>query len=40
MVMASKVDLVDGSILLSPIGKFDPAQLFRYLGYTTDNGPA
>ena len=40
MVMASEVDLVNGSILFSPVGKLDPGQLFRYLRYTTDNRPA
>jgi len=40
MVMASEVDLVDGSVLVSPVRKLDPVQFFRYFRHAADNRPA
>lgn len=38
MVVSSKVDLVDGAILFTPIREFDEAILFRYVRNRPNDG--
>jgi hypothetical protein len=38
MVMASEVDLVNGTVLLSPVGELDPVELFGNFCDRSDDG--
>jgi hypothetical protein len=37
MIAPSQINLVDGSVLFTPIGKLDEAVLLRYIGDRSDN---
>lgn len=40
MVVPSKVDLIDGTIFLAPVGEFDEAVLLRYVWNRANDGVA